>query len=115
MATKTKLVSLIAMVLVTLAVMIFGVFAATSQTITMQGVVNIDVDDQTLYLRDVRVQTNMNQAPTSVEGFRKGYINGDFGLDLSSHGLPSSSTGTFVMYFDVVNLIIDGQTSEYLA
>ena len=114
MATKTKLISLIAMALVTLAVMIFGVFAATSQTITMQGVVNINVDDQTLYLRDVRMQTDMAESPKSVPGFRKGYINGDFQLDLSSHGLAASTTGTFVLYFDIVNLIISGQTSEYI-
>ena len=114
MATKTKLVSLIAMALVTLAVMIFGVFAATSQTITMQGVVNINVDDQTLYLRDVRMQTDMAESPKSVPGFRKGYINGDFQLNLSSHGLTASTTGTFVLYFDIVNLIISGQTSEYI-
>ena len=114
MATKTKLISLIAMALVTLAVMIFGVFAATSQTITMQGVVNINVDDQTLYLRDVRMQTDMAESPKSVPGFRKGYINGDFQLDLSSHGLTASTTGTFVLYFDIVNLIISGQTSEYI-
>ena len=115
MALKSKLILLITMAALALCIIIAGVYAAAQQKISMQGTINISVDDQTLYLRDVRVQTNMNQAPTSVEGFRKGYINGDFGLDLSSHGLPSSSTGTFVMYFDVVNLIVGGQTSEYLA
>ena len=115
MALKSKLILLLTMAALALCIIIAGVYAAAQQKISMQGTVNIVVDDQTMYLRDVRIQHGMSQTPTSVEGFRKGYINTDFQLDLSEADLGTSSTGTFILYFDVVNLITDGQTSEYLA
>ena len=115
MALKSKLILLLTMALLALCIIIAGVYAAAQQKISMQGTVNIVVDDQTMYLRDVRIQHGMSQTPTSVEGFRKGYINTDFQLDLSEADLGTSSTGTFILYFDVVNLIVGGQTSEYLA
>ena len=115
MALKSKLILLLTMSAIALCIIIAGVYAAAQQKISMQGTVNFEIADQCLYLRDVRIQHDMSQSPTSVQGFRKGYINGDFDLDLSESDLGTNSCGTFVMYFDVVNLIIDGQTSEYLA
>ena len=115
MALKSKLILLMTMAALALCVIIAGVYAAAQQKISMQGAINIVVDDQTMYLRDVRIQHGMSQTPTTVEGFRKGYINTDFQLDLSESDLGTSSTGTFILYFDVVNLIVGSQTSEYLA
>ena len=114
MSAKVKLMSCIFGIIIAFGVMIMGVFAAVQQNITMTGDVNFDIADKTLYLRDVRLQNGLND-PQSVPGFRPGYINNEFSLDLSQQDLPENTTGTFLLYFDIVNLIIDGQTKEYVA
>ena len=115
MSAKVKLISCIFGIIIAFCMLITGVYAATQQKITMQGSVDINVSDRTLYLRDVRVQHDTSQTPTTIPGFRKGYINKSFQLDLTDYDLGTNNTSSIVLYFDIVNLIIDGQTSEYIA
>ena len=115
MSAKVKLISCLLGIVIALGMLVMGVYAATQQKITMQGSVDINVSDRTLYLRDVRVQHDTSQTPTTIPGFRKGYINKSFQLDLTDYDLGTNNTSTIVLYFDIVNLIIDGQTSEYIA
>ena len=80
----------------------------------MQGNVNFVIGDRVLYVRDVQIQNGMGSAQT-VPGFKPGFINGEFNLNLANAELDTNTTGTFVLYFDIINLIVDGQTLEYNA
>ena len=82
-----------------IGVLVIGVFAAT-QTINLKGTVNFDIDDTTLYVKDIRVQTESTGEPETIENFIPGYINQSVDLNL---GTVSSSSGTVNVYFDFVN------------
>ena len=85
-----------------IGVLIIGVFAATQQQLTMEGSVSFNVPDKSLYVKDVRLQQDMESEPQSVDSFMPGYINGDFTLDLS--GITGTNTyGSFSLYFDIIN------------
>ena len=51
-----KLVSLISAFVLVLGLVIAGVLAASSQTITMNGSVNFNVTDRSLWVKEVRMQ-----------------------------------------------------------
>lgn len=74
------------MFVVALALLIVGVWAVgETQTITMQGSVNFEIADKSLYVQDVRIQEDNNSSPYSLEEqgkFMPGYINGNFDMDL---------------------------------
>ena len=115
MSLKMKLVSALAMMFLMIGVLIVGIFAAQTQTITMEGSVNFEISDKTLYIQDVRVQMDNNNEPYSLKEqgeFLPGYINGNFNMNLGS---LDNTYGSFAIYFDIVNLMVDGQTAVYNA
>ena len=114
MSAKVKLVSCIVGLIIAIGMLVVGVLAATQQKILMQGNVNFVIGNRELYVRDVRMQNSM-ESPLTVPGFKPGFINGEFKLNLSNANLDMNTTGTFVLYFDIINLIVDGQTLEYNA
>ena len=73
-----------------------------NRKIELGGDVIFDVADKTLYVKDVRIKdgNTLSGAGTTVTGFVPGYINGSFAIDLGSY---TSNTGSFTVYFDVVN------------
>lgn len=102
MSIKAKLMASISAFLLILGLIIFGVFAASSQSISMNGNVQFVVKDKSLFVKEVRMQAVGSDA--DVVDFTPGYINGDFDLDLS--GYTSSHTnnrGSFIIYFDIIN------------
>ena len=113
MSTKVKLVSCIVGLIIAVGMLVVGVLAATSQDIFMQGNVNFVIGDRVLFVRDVQIQNGMEE-PQTVPGFRQGFINGEFVLNLTEADI-TNNTGTFTLYFDIINLIVDGQTLEYNA
>ena len=107
---KTKFFLCLAMIGVAVCMLVVGVLAFTEQTITMQGVVNIDVPDRSLYLRDVRVQ--QSGTTSTVENFRPSFINKNEGYDLGKLQIDTSQS--FTLYLDFVNLKVDGYSSGYV-
>ena len=115
MTLKSKLISCIAMAVLFVCIIIVGVLAIDQQTIKMKGSVVFEVDDPSLYIRDVRIQQSMSDTPTTVEGFMKGFINGEYKLDMSNQTIDDNAVGSFLLYFDIVNLINNGTTTQYKA
>ena len=113
MSAKVKLITCVVGMLIAIGMLVVGVIAATQQNIVMQGNVNFDIPNKTLYVNDVRLQQSMSETPQTVPGFRKGYINDGFNLNLANANFDINTTGTFVLYFDIINLIVDGQTVPY--
>ena len=99
---KIKLTTTFIMVAFAIAMLIVGIYAAQTQTITMQGSVNFEIADKSLYMKDVRIQMDNNSDPTSIDDFMPGYINGDFKMNLGS---LTNNYGSFALYFDIVNTI----------
>ena len=99
---KIKLTTAFIMVAFAIAMLIVGIWAAETQTITMEGSVNFEIADKSLYMKDVRIQMDNNSDPTSIDDFMPGYINGDFKMNLGS---LTNNYGSFALYFDIVNTI----------
>ena len=111
MTLKTKLISLVAMLCLMIGVLLVGIYAAQTQTITMQGSVNFEIADKSLYMKDVRIQMDNNSEPTSIDGFLPGYINGNFDLNLGTS--YTNTYGSFALYFDIVNTVDETGQSYY--
>ena len=63
---KFKLFSSLSMFVIALSMLIIGVWAVgETQTITMQGSVNFEIADKSLYVQDVRMQEDNNSVPYS--------------------------------------------------
>ena len=77
MSIKMKLVSLVSAFILVLGLVIAGVLAASSQTITMNGSVNFNITDKSLWVKEVRMQDS-GEEPVVISKFTPGYINGDF-------------------------------------
>lgn len=112
---KVKLTSALTMVFVAIAMLIVGIYAAQTQTITMQGSVNFDIADKCLYVQDVRMQEDNNAEPYSLKEqgrFMPGYINGNFNMNL---GTFTNTYGSFALYFDIINTMDEtsGETFAY--
>ena len=112
---KVKLASIVSAFILALSLLIVGVWAVgQSQTITMEGSVNFDVADKSLYVKDVRMQEDNNSTPYSLKDqdkFMPGYINGNFNMNL---GEFINDYGTFALYFDIINTMNES-TSETFA
>ena len=112
---RIKLFTGISMFVVALALLIVGVWAVgVTQTITMQGSVNFEIADKSLYVQDVRMQEDVNSAPYSLkeqDRFMPGFINGNFDMNLGDF---TNSYGSFALYFDIINTM-DETTSETFA
>ena len=114
MSAKVKLVSCIFGLIITIGMLVVGVLAATQSDFLFQGNVTFAVADKSLYVRNVRYQHGMN-TPQNVPGFRQGFINGGFDLNMSNVDFGDNTTGTFVLYFDIINFVVGGTTHEYIA
>ncbi len=80
----------------------------------MQGSVNFEIADKSLYVQDVRMQEDVNSAPYSLkeqDRFMPGFINGNFDMNLGDF---TNSYGSFALYFDIINTM-DETTSETFA
>lgn len=99
MSIKMKLVSLVSAFILVLGLVITGVLAASSQTITMNGSVNFNVADKSLWVKEVRMQ-EAGEEPVVISNFTPGYINGDFNFNVGDH---ENSRGSFALYFDIIN------------
>ena len=100
MSLKVKLISCISLFMLMIGVLIIGVYAATQQTINLKGNVNFDVADNTLYVNDIRVQTEITGESETIKNFIPGYINQEFNINMNT---ISSSSGSVNIYFDIVN------------
>ena len=112
---KVKLFSSLSMFAIALSMLIIGVWAVgETQTITMNGSVNFEIADKSLYVQDVRMQEDVNSAPYSLKEqgrFMPGFINGNFDMNLGDF---TNSYGSFALYFDIINTM-DETTSETFA
>ena len=115
MGLKAKLLSCVAMFVFIVGIVVVGVLAASNADFLFQGDLNYNIADKSLYVKDVQYQHGMIGEPVTVPGFREGYINNGFELNIESAQIETNTVGTFVLYFDIINLIVDGQTHEYIA
>ena len=99
MSIRMKLVSLISAFVLVLGLVIAGVLAASSQTITMNGKVTFNVADKSLWVKEVRMQDS-GEEPVVISKFTPGYINGDFDFNVGDF---ENNKGSFAIYFDVIN------------
>ena len=94
MSLKVKLISVISLLVLMLGVLIIGVYAAT-QTINLRGSVEFDIGDTSLYVRDIRIQTETTGQAATIENFMPGYINQSIELNL---GTVASNSGSVNVY-----------------
>ena len=81
MSLKVKLISMVSLLMLMLGVLIIGVYAAT-QTINLRGSVEFDIGDTSLYIRDIRVQTEPTGSAETIDDFIPGYTNQSIDLNL---------------------------------
>ena len=102
MSLKVRLISVLALFMLMLGILIMGVFAA-SQQLTLNGSINFNIQDRSLYVKDVRIKHDMSDSqPQSIDAFTPGYINQGFALDLKEIS-QTNTYGSFTLYFDVIN------------
>ena len=113
-SVKVKLISLIAMICLVAGIMLVGIFAAQTQQIKLNGQVNFEIADKSLYVKDVRLQADMNSEPESISTFMPGYVNGEFNMNLGDF---TNTYGSFALYFDIINIVDEtsGETFAYTA
>ena len=111
MSIRMKLISLVGAFVLVLGLVITGVLAASSQTITMNGSVNFNVTDKSLWVKEVRMQESGSD-PVVVSNFTPGYINGDFNFNVGNF---ENNHGSFALYFDIINTTTDSYivTADY--
>lgn len=99
MSAKMKLVSCIGAFILVLGLVIVGVLAASSESITMNGSVQFQVNDRSLFVKDVRMQEPGTEE-VDISNFTPGYINGDFSFTVGDF---ENNRGSFTLYFDIIN------------
>ena len=108
MSIKMKLVSCISAFILVLGLVITGVLAANSQTITMNGSVNFNVVDKSLWVKEVRMQ-EAGEDPVTISDFTPGYINGDFNFNVGDF---ENNRGSFALQFDIINTTVDAHVAS---
>ena len=102
MSLKIKLMSMISAFVLVLSMLLVGVLAAT-QTINLSGTVSFNITDNTLYIKDIRIQTELGSVE-QMDDFMPGFINSELDSELDIDlGTIHSSSGTVNVYFDFVN------------
>lgn len=99
MSLKIKLASAIIMFLAVLAALVIGVLAAQSQTINMQGTINFEIADRSLYVKSASIDYGDGQE-RALDSFAPGYINGSFTANIGEHTITNTN---FKIYFDIIN------------
>ena len=116
MSLKAKLISVVAMICLVVGIMLVGIFAAETQQIKLNGQVNFEIADKSLYVKDVRMQENMDTSTIySLKDsgrFMPGYVNETFNMNLGNF---TNTYGSFALYFDVINTMDEtsGETFAY--
>ncbi len=90
--TKVKLISCLSVFALSLSMLVMGVLALATQTITLTGEVGFNIADKSVYVKDARISDE------TITGFMPGYIND--GLILSDATISGSS---FEISLDVIN------------
>ena len=108
---KMKLTSAIIMVVLAIAMLIVGVWAAQTQTLTMTGSVNFEIADKSLYVKDVKIKNDNVSGAESIDSFLPGYINGEFNMNLTT--IPENTLGTFQLHFYIINTSQTAYTVTY--
>ena len=90
--TKIKLISFISACSLAISMLVMGVLALSTQTITLTGEVGFNISDKSVYVKDARISDE------TITGFMPGYIND--GLILSDATISDSS---FQISLDVIN------------
>ena len=73
---RVRLFTVLSMFVIAIAMLIVGVWAiGETQTINLNGSVNFNIADKTLYVKDVRLQQSINEEPSSISTFISGYAN----------------------------------------
>lgn len=100
MSLKMKLLSAVTAFFLIVSMLIVGVLATTgSFTINLKGSIQFDIENSTLYVKDIRVSDGITEGET-LPNFFPGFTNKNFDLDLGS---VTSTSGTIVVEIDVIN------------
>ncbi len=99
MSAKIKLLSCISLFILMLGVLILGVLAAGTQTITLDGNINFNVADKSLWVKSASIShDNVTEEP--ITNFMPGYINSNFNLNISDQ---INTYGAFTLHFEIIN------------
>lgn len=109
MSLKVKLISCISVFMLMIGILIIGVYAATQQTINLKGSINLEVANKSLYVSDIRMQTEVASEAQTIDNFMPGYINDTLNVNI---GEATSESGSVNLYFDVVNTSSDTYTAS---
>ena len=99
MSLKMKLTSAIIMFMLAIATLVIGVLAAQTQSINMEGTINFEISDRSLYVKNVRLEDS-DGSETPITSFMPGYINDGITLSLGTHTVSNTS---FKIHFDLIN------------
>lgn len=99
MSIKLKLISFVTAFVMMLSIMVVGVYAL-QQTINLEGSINFQIDDKSLWVSDERIKNDNYTEEQSIENFMPGYINNNFNLSIST---ITNNYGSFTLYFDIIN------------
>ena len=99
MSARLKLLPLISLFILMLGVVILGVLAVGTQTITLDGSVNFNVTDKSLWIKSASI-SNDNNAEEPISDFLPGYINSNFTLKISDQ---INTYGAFTLHFEIIN------------
>ena len=109
MSLKVKLISCISVFMLMIGILIIGVYAAAQQTINLKGSINFEVANKSLYVSDIRMQTEVASEAQTIDNFMPGYINDTLNVNI---GEVTSESGSVNLYFDVVNTSSDTYTAS---
>ena len=87
-----------------LSTLIVGVLAV-NQTINLQGTVDFNVTDKTLYIQSASMQDGVGGDEQPLPNFLPGYVNTEFNLNL---GTVSNTSGLLIIYLDIINTTTTG-------
>lgn len=99
MSLKIKLVSLLSAFILILSMLLFGVLAITNFSINLKGNVQFDITNNTLYIKDIRLNKDLTNSKT-IDNFMPGFASENFTLNL---GEISSEAGAIQIEVDVIN------------
>lgn len=100
MSLKVKLVSMISAFVLVFSMLLVGVLAVTGNiTINLKGNVQFNIEGSTLYVKDIRISTDMTDGQT-MENFFPGFVQDSFDLDI---GTVLTDSGKVTVAIDVVN------------
>ena len=100
---KVKLLSCFAVVCLSIALLIVGIWAAGTQSINLRGEVDFNINDPSLYVKDIRIKNGMEEADSrgeTIVNFVPGFVNTSINLNL---GQIENSTGGLSIYIDIIN------------